>query len=388
MKRVLGLKALVISAVLAAGCYGESAIDGVSQSATPDEEGSSADGLEPAPGTEASGDWTEEPELPYFREDWSIESRTHLNAFQKLSFEGAVDGVAVGWDLDGQVTPADQSSCENDADSALLSADTYALEPGCVDDCLEEDEPSVCVTECLENAGVSTACASALGALSLSCGHGDFVSPAGGGGIDNQMAMVWTMTADLVGEAITALLQDGINEGRMLVMLELSDVDDLVNDDDVTVTIYRSTDVPLVNVAGFLLPDQTFRTDPSFPESVFEGAAIVDGHVKAGPFDLAFPIQAFNADFLVRLDDGYLEFDIDENGRFDGHLGGFMDVHDVMDNMLQTNAAQEAELIYPIVEDLADVNRTKDGCTHLSAAIRFEGVTGFRITESEDAEAP
>jgi len=387
MNRVLGLKALVISAVLVVGCYGESAVDGVSQTATVDE-GSSVDGLAPEPGVEAPSDWTEEPDLPYFREDWAIESGTHLNAFQKLSFEAAVDGVTMGWDLDGQVTPADDSACANDTDSALLSADTYALEPGCVDVCLDESEPSLCVTECLETAGVSTACASALGVLSLSCGHGDFISPTGGPGIDNQMAMVWTLTADLVGEAIVALLQDGINEGRMLVMLELSGVDDLVNDDDVTLTVYRSTDIPLVNVAGFLLPDQTFLTDPSFPESVFEGAAIVDGHVKAGPFDLAFPIQAFNADFLLTLDDGYIEFDIDEQGRFNGHLGGFMDVHDVMDNMLQTNAAQEAELIYPIVEDLADVNRTKDGCTHLSAAIRFEGVTGFRITESEDAEAP
>ncbi|MGB0589387.1 MAG: hypothetical protein ACPGU1_06895 [Myxococcota bacterium] len=375
---------LVLCALSLAACYGESSIDDAVSDGTEAEVTDNA----AAPAADVPRHWTEDPELPYFREDWSVESGTHLNALQRLYFDGAVDGVSAGWNLDGEVTPADQSTCENEADSALLSADTYALEPGCVDTCLEGEDPSGCVTSCLEDAGISPECASTLGVLSLSCGHGDFISPQGSEGVDNQMAMVWTLAANLVGEAIVALLQDGINEGRMLVMLELGDVDDLVNDDNITVTLFRSTDVPIVNVAGFLLPDQTYQTDPTFPVVTFEGASIVDGHVKAGPFDLSFPIQAFNADFLVGLEDGYVEFDIDAQGRFSGHLGGVMDVHDVMENMLQTNAAQEAELIYPIVEDLADINRTKDGCSHLSAALRFEGVTGFRITESDTAEAP
>ena len=368
---------LAIALLLGAGCYGESALDDPSES-----EGSALEATPANTLAEPEEAWTEDPERAYFSEDWSVEPRTHLNAFQKLFFYGQEEGVAVGWDLDGKVTPSDQSACQNEEDAALLSADTYALEPACVELCLEESEAAACVTSCLEDAGISTACAEPLGELSMSCGHGDFVDPEGASGVDNQMAMAWGLVADLVGEAIEALLQDGINEGRMLVMMELGGVDDLVNDDDVSITIYRSTDVPIVNVAGYLVPDQTYRTDPTFPLVHFEGASIVDGHVKAGPIDLAFPIQAFNADFLVHLEGGYVEFDIDEQGRFKGHLGGAMDVHHVMQNMLQTNASQEAELIYPIVEDLADLNRGPDGCTHLSSGLRFEGVTGFRVIES------
>ena len=382
-----GLSVWLCAALTIVGCYGESAIDGLSQEEASGMMG--GDAVTEAAEQGASGEarpWSEDLERPYFSGDWSVEERTHLNALQRVFFYGEEDGVAAGWDLDAKVTPADKSVCDNDADQGLLSADTYALEPACVGTCLADDEPAACVSACLEDAGVSTACASTLGELSLSCGHGDFVSPEGNAGVDNQMAMVWAMAANLVGEAIVALLQDGINEGRMLVMLELGGVDDLVNDDDVTVTLYRSTDVPIVNVAGFLVPDQTYQTDPTFPVATFEGAQIVDGHVKAGPFDLSFPIQAFNADFLVGLQDGYVEFDIDEEGRFSGHMGGIMDVHDVMGNMLQTNAAQEAELIYPIVEDLADINRTEEGCTHLSAALRFQGVTGFRLSASESPE--
>jgi hypothetical protein len=329
MKRVIFFSAVLSTALGSSACYGESAIDNVAPY-------TSADGGQDvevsAPGEVAPArHWTEEPELPYFPEAWSIEPATHLNALYRVHFYGAEEGVAAGWNLDGEISPEDDDA---------------------------------------------------------SCGHGDFVSPEGEEGIDNQMAMVWALAESLIGEAVVALLQDGINEGRMLLMLELSDVDDLVNDEDVTLTLYRSIEVPIVSVAGFLMPDQTFRTDPDFPTLTFEHAAIVDGHVKAGPFDLAFPIYAFNANFLVGLADGYVEFDIDAAGRFSGHLGGIMDIHDVMGHMLETNAAEEAELIYPLVEGLADINKTKDGCTHLSAALRFDGVTGFRITESEDAEAP
>jgi hypothetical protein len=329
MRYVLVCAGVWVAAVAATGCYGASEIDTIDPNAwVAEAQGEPASALEePA----APGHWADDPELSYFPETWSVEPATHMNALYRVHFYGEEEGVAAGWDLDGEISP-------------------------------EDDEAS--------------------------CGHGDFVSPEGVEGIDNQMAMVWALAENLIGEAVVALLQDGINEGRMLLMLELSDVDDLVNDDDVTLTLYRSIEVPIVNVAGFLMPDQTFRTDPEFPTLTFEHATIVDGHVKAGPFDLAFPIQAFNANFLVGLADGYVEFDIDASGRFSGHLGGIMDIHDVMGHMLATNAAEEAELIYPIVEDLADINKTEDGCTHLSAALRFEGVTGFRITESDAVEAP
>ena len=382
--RVRACWTLAMMSFCAIGCYGESAIDDLSREEASRMMSEGQMQASPSPRESSDGEalpWTEDPELPYFTEDWYVDAGTHLNALQRIYFYGEEDGVAAGWNLDGEVTLADEGACQGDADAALLSANTYALEPSCVDGCLSDDAAMACVTGCLEDAGVSAECAASLGELSLSCGHGDFTSPEGAEGVDNQMAMVWALAANLVGEAVVALLQDGINEGRMLVMLELGGVDDLVNDDDVSLTLYRSTDVPIVNVAGYLVPDQTYRTDPSFPVATFEGAQIVDGHVKAGPFDLAFPIRAFNADFLVSMQDGYVEFDIDDAGRFSGHMGGIMDVHDVMQNMLQTNAAQEAELIYPIVEDLADINRTEEGCTHLSAALRFEGVTGFRVIE-------
>ena len=388
MRNICTLAVFSILALWAsAGCYGESSVDDISEpvtegASTLTEGGQAASSQEPQDTKERH--WSDDPELAYFAEDWELEPATHVNALHRVYFYGEEEGVAAGWNLDGEVTASTDEVCDGDSDSALLQDGQYAREEACVDGCLESEGLESCVAECMEGEGFSAGCAARLGALAASCGHGDFMSPWGDDGVDNQMAMVWAMAEELVGEAVVALLQDGINEGRMLVMLELGGVDDLVNDDEVTVSLYRSTDVPIVNVAGYLVPDQTFVPDPEFPDIRFDNASIVDGHVKAGPFNLAFPIRAFNADFLVSLDEGYVEFDINAEGRFSGHMGGIMDVHDIMGLMLQTNAAQEAALLYPIVEDLADINRTEEGCTHLSAALRFEGVTAFRVTEREE----
>ena len=277
-------------------------------------------------------DWSDEEDLGFLDEGRTVDQTTHVNAVRQFFLLADEDGVAPGFNLDGIISP--------DGDVA-------------------------------------------------SCGHGDFTDPNGDGGVDNQFAAVWSAAEPLIGEAVVALLLDGVNEGRMLVLMELSGVDSLIDDDDVTLTVLRSQDQPIVSMAGYLVPDQTFSLDPEFPLYVHERATITDGRLFAGPFDFAMPIMAFNADFVLPMRNGYVDAIIHEDGHMEGIFGGELDVEDTIEKFLNTNASQEAMLIAPIVRDLADLNKNSDGvCSHMSGALRFEGTNAFIVTETGAPEAP
>ena len=218
-----------------------------------------------------------------------------------------------------------------------------------------------------------------------SCGHGDLASLEGTAGIDNQFAKVWDIIEPLVGEQVNALLLEAINEGRFLLVIELSEVDDLINDNDVTLTLMRGKLQPQVGASGFLLPSQTYGIDPDFPVSQITGAAIVNGVLEAGPIEVRIPIEIFDANFVMTIAAGRVRVSIDpETGAFTGMVGGTVNVQDIMDELLSTGAGAEAELIKPFLENNADLNKVGDVCEGLSSAIGFESTAGYVIHYPSD----
>lgn len=119
----------------------------------------------------------------------------------------------------------------------------------------------------------------------------DFVSPEGEEGIDNQLYRV-------IG-CIPGYRKDGpywffendfmINNAYNRWMIEISDVDDLVNDDDVTVTTYRGSDPLLTDATGEgFIPGGTQRVDwrwgKNFNEQV--KGKIIDGVLITDPIKM------------------------------------------------------------------------------------------------------
>jgi hypothetical protein len=162
-----------------------------------------------------------------------------------------------------------------------------------------------------------------------SCGHGDLTDPQGRAGVDNQLANIWSSLAPLVGPQVQALLQNAINEGRVLIMFELAGVDDLKNDDDVTLRVYRGLLRPEVGTRGLITPDQTFDFDYASPVSMVEGARIVDGVLEAGPTILQIPIIILDLDIVAQLHYGRVHLDIADDGTFTGYMGGALNVPEV-----------------------------------------------------------
>ena len=273
--------------------------------------------------------WEEPPsDRATFADGRFLLSRSAAAVISLLNLQGTVDGAqAMGFDLDGQVT--------------------------------EAGDPA-------------------------SCGHGDLNGLAGEPGVDNQFALVWDIIQPLVGVQVNALLLEAINEGRFLLMIELSDVDDLVNDANVTLRLLRGRLDPQVSASGHLLPSQTYGVDPDFPVSEVTGAAIVDGVLEAGPVQVRVPIEIFDANFVLPIEGGRVRVRIDpETGAMDGVLGGTVHVGEMMAELLSTGAAAEAELVRPFMENNADMDKMGDTCQRLSAAFGFSATAGFVLHRSE-----
>ncbi len=265
----------------------------------------------------------------YFEDGGYIMPRSHVNVVRALGIAGELEpGVAEGFDLDERSSP-----------------------PG------EED----------------------------SCQHGDAVSPDGQEGIDNQFGRMWPAIEPLVGEAVEGLLQGAINEGRILMMMELADLDDLQNDDNVTFNIYRGSLDPQIGTFGLIAPDQTFRIDDSFPLTSVEGLKLENGELVAGPVPIQFPIDILDARFNMNIQDALVRVQIHDDGSFTGVIGGAFSVPDVIGELLMTGAAAETRLVAPAFEANADMGRDEDGtCNLLSAAFVFEGTTAFVVRDAQD----
>lgn len=207
----------------------------------------------------------------------------------------------------------------------------------------------------------------------------DLVDPSGRVGIDNQLARIWTDLEPLVGEAVQGLLHGAINEGRFLLMIELEGLDNWRNDDDVTVHLLRGRLKPEIGTQGMLAPDQTFYADEEFPASRVEKVQVVDGYLEAGPVEFVVPIDILDAKFLLKARSGKLRLRINEDGTFEGHLGGFLTPSEFLSKLYETGAEREARVVAPFFEDNTDSNPVDGRCTDFSAAFGFKGTTAFIV---------
>ena len=280
----------------------------------------------------SEGKYLEEPPLPeYFEGGGYVLDEAVTNVVSEVGFHGELEpGVVYGFNLDGRVS-----------------------------DTADEE----------------------------TCGKMDFTSSVGEPGVDNQLAAIWPIVESLIGDQVTSLLQQAIADGRFLLMLEMRGLDDPQDDDEVRFTVMRGSLVPQYNADGIILPGQTYRIDESFPMSVVEDAQVIGGVLEAGPIEFEVPIFIFDAAFGMKFRDGRLRVEIQEDGTFSGVMAGAVNIDEFLGEILQTAAAAEAELVLPIFQSYADMQREDGECKSFSAAFTFRSVSGFvRYTDEPRAQ--
>jgi hypothetical protein len=220
-----------------------------------------------------------------------------------------------------------------------------------------------------------------------SCGHGDFISPDGEEGIDNQLAMI-TPLLDLVGlGAVHGLIQSSIEQGGLLLVLELEGLDDVVNDEEVGVTLRFGAGSPLLGTDGQLLSGQTYQVHSNSPDLIAPNGRVDDGMLTAGPFEVRIPIVVFDIEYEMTVRHALIRADLTyDGGMVNGMLGGTVPMSDLWEiaEVADTEAGGILDSVKLILGNMPDYAPDENGeCTELSAALAFTAVSGFF---PEDAE--
>jgi len=211
------------------------------------------------------------------------------------------------------------------------------------------------------------------------CGIGDLVhAETGATGIDNTIG--WKLLPALEqigGQAVGELIQNAILDGELLLMLEMTGLDDPTNDDCVGFKLSRGIGPPMIGGDGEILPDQTYARDPDQPVSEVECAVLTDGVLRATDFSIRLPLSIFDEFVDVTLLNAVLELHMLEDGAVAGEIGGGVDVEALkaLVDSLDGIGDQIPALIGPLLDINADLAPTALGtCTQLSVAVDYQGV--------------
>ena len=219
------------------------------------------------------------------------------------------------------------------------------------------------------------------------CGKADRVDSDGREGIDNQLAVIFNALALIVEDTPQIAIQGAINEGRILMMVELEGLDDLKNDDQVTLRFFRGAGRPIIGNLGLINPYQTFLVDYTTPMSIAKDVSLVNGVIEAGPIDFEVPVDVLDANFPMAVQGGRIRVELSEDGTMTGLIGGSINVDKVLRDFGEVVAGNEDEMARPIFERSADLRRVDGQCTELSLAFGIEGHIAFAVHDLDQEEA-
>lgn len=209
------------------------------------------------------------------------------------------------------------------------------------------------------------------------CGIPDLVAPDGTGGIDNAFAYLLPALEQTEAQAVEPLVNQAIADGNLLVTIELSELDDEVDDACADLVVGRGAGVPMVGSDGALLPGQTIERDVEAP--TFEtDAEIVDGTFEV-PLEILLPVQIFAVDLQFQLRDGRLRGTLHDDGTVTGVFGGGVDVDYLMQIVREENVDPSLEgILGGLLALWSDLAPDDTGtCKQLSMAFEYEAVPAY-----------
>jgi len=215
-------------------------------------------------------------------------------------------------------------------------------------------------------------------------------APDNGTGIDNALG---GQLASLANDGI----QGSVDDGSVLLLVEVRGVDNMTNDSCVGVNFYlgvlpTGVAMPMVDGEGHLAADQTFDlSDQSFidgltgtmPRIKFGSAKIVAGRVQAGPSDFPLQLNLLGAELSLTIRDAQLRFNISETGISAGVLGGALNTQEVIDTVNGIpSLMMYAEIVADVLTMSADIDESMppslDSCEAGSISLQLDGVHATR----------
>jgi hypothetical protein len=216
-----------------------------------------------------------------------------------------------------------------------------------------------------------------VGDDSTSCRQNDYVGPDGTPGIDNQFAVLWEAIVDVIGDAAEGLVLGAINDGNLLLMMEIAGIDDPLNDDCVDVNIFIGDGKPDVGNDGYITSGQTFDVADDSPYSHVECGTLVDGVLRAGPFDGTIRVSILDTRFDLDIFGAVISGELQPDGSMYATMGAGVLAEQIITVANEADYRLEG-LVDTIVRNRADLARNEFGdCEQISATMLFDGTSGF-----------
>jgi hypothetical protein len=231
-------------------------------------------------------------------------------------------------------------------------------------------------------------------------GPNDYKSPDGTPGIDNQ---VYRAIGCLVGYRVDGLQYIFLRlvmkkERYVRTMIELSDVDDMVNDPDVTVTIYRGLDRLLTDATGDkIMPGGTQRIDTRWGAGFIQQVKgkIADGVLTTQPAERM--MLPWNSDTGVPtaqiIRDMRFQLKVTPTGA-EGLIGGYADLEAFYKSLIRadsthhlSNGQISAPSLYKELRRVADAYPNDAGVNTAISSALSTTFTQVYIRHPQGAEA-
>jgi hypothetical protein len=214
------------------------------------------------------------------------------------------------------------------------------------------------------------------------CGVDDLVTPEGQTGIDNSFGSLIPILELTEGAAIEVYIQNLINNGEVLIMVEMEDVDDPFNDECVNCTLLRGLGTPTVGTDKIIESGQTFDRDLALPSSRIDGVEIVGGTMVASPLAFNLPFNIFDIALEFNLHDATLRFDQGQEGHHSGFIAGGLYISEIIDFVEGRSDIDIGDLVVDLVETKADLWPDETGrCTGISVVFEFRAKPAFFYAE-------
>lgn len=219
------------------------------------------------------------------------------------------------------------------------------------------------------------------------CYKEDLVDPNGNTGIDNAFSALIPALDSTEAVALESLVQQSINNGNLLLMVEIEGVQDWENDDCVNVSIWRGKGTPLIGTDGNLMLQQSFFKDPTMPNSHIEGMQIIDGVLVATPLDVELPVQVLDEDLNFKMSNGGIHIELTEDGHMSGFFTGALPIQTLTD-ITTLPDVNLPEFVQDLVASAADLYPTEDGtCSAISVAFEYTAIPAFFTLEEQYPES-
>lgn len=205
-------------------------------------------------------------------------------------------------------------------------------------------------------------------------------------GVDNNFgAQVAPLLAMFTDTDLDATVLEQINEGNLILMVQVTGVDSLRFDSSVQVQLLLGEidggAAPQVTAEGRLAPGQSFNVTMNVGSPVM--GDIYDGRLRARTSVLTLALEIMGMALALQISEPELRFDITSSGLANGVIGGFITVASIIDALR-------------MIPDLADIVGTAEGllnqyadvqpssadpgrCEALSVGLAFEATTATAV---------